>query len=74
MMNITVTFVVGRHIVQSTETKVVLADNNQTINDRISWGSIAKMPMETTIVFTIQVFSKEGEGLTCGVGALKIFD
>lgn len=58
MMNLTVTFVIGRHIIYSTDTKVVLADNNLILNDKVSWGSIAKMPLETTIVFTLQVFSK----------------
>lgn len=30
--------------------------------------------METTIVFKLNIFAKEGEGFTYGVGALKLFD
>jgi len=52
----------------------VIADNNQLINHKVSWGSFAKMPLETTIVFKVELFAKEGDGVTCGVGAIKMFD
>lgn len=35
---------------------------------------LARMPMETTIVLRLNLFAKEGDGLTVGVGALKLFD
>lgn len=74
MMNVAVTFVIGANIMHSVETKYAIADNHQLVNDTLRWNIVAKMPMETTIVFKVQLYSKEGEGVTCGVGALKLFD
>ena len=30
--------------------------------------------METSIVFKINLFAREGDGFTFGVGAIKLFD
>lgn len=45
MLSISIEFVVGSKILQSLQTKFVIADNNQAIGDKISWGTLAKMPM-----------------------------
>lgn len=74
MLNINIMFVVGCNELYSTDTKFVIADNNQIISHKVSWGSLSKMPLETTIVFKVQIYAKEGDGVTCGVGALKLFD
>ncbi len=73
-MNVTTQFVIGNRILSTIESKNVLADNHQTIGEKISWNILAKMPMETSIVFKVNIFTKEGEGFTYGVGALKLFD
>lgn len=52
----------------------MLADNCQQLGERLSWGQLARMPMETSIVFRLSIFAKEGDGFTFGVGALKLFD
>ena len=74
MANVGLQFVVGSNVIVSTETKCVLADNNIWIGDNVSWGSIARLPLETTITLRLQLFSKEGDGIICGVGAIKLFD
>ena len=74
MMSITTQFVIGNKILISIESKYVLADNHQIIGQKLSWNILAKMPMETTIVFKVNICTKEGEGFTYGVGALKLFD
>jgi hypothetical protein len=74
MMNIAVQFVVGSRILASLESRFILADNSQQLGDKLSWGMLAKMPMETSIVFKLSIFAKEGDGFTYGVGALKLFD
>ena len=58
MFNIRVVFVVGCNELYSTETKFVIADNNQVVNHRVSCGSLSKMPLETTIVFKAQIYAK----------------
>ena len=58
MFNINVVFVVGCNEFYSTETKYVIADNNQVINHKINWGSLSKIPLETTIVFKVQIYAK----------------
>lgn len=30
--------------------------------------------METSAIFKVQVFEKEGNGVNCGIGVLKLFD
>lgn len=74
MMNVTVQFVVGSRVLASLESRCVLADNSQQIGEKLSWGMLARMPMETSIVFKLSIFAKEGDGFTYGVGALKLFD
>ena len=74
MYNICVQFVLGSTVLHTTETKYVLADNNQFIGDKISWNIISKMPMETVLTFKIHLYTKEGDGIVCGVGAMKLFD
>lgn len=74
MMNLSVQIVIGNRILASLESRFVLADNSQPITERLSWGTLAKLPMEATIVFKLNVFAKEGDGFTFGVGALKLFD
>jgi hypothetical protein len=32
------------------------------------------MPLETTIIVKLVIYSKEGEGDVAGVGAIKLFD
>jgi len=32
------------------------------------------MPLETTIIFKLVLYAKEGEGDVVGVGAIKLFD
>ena len=68
--------VCGGNVLQSFKTKFAVADNNQFIMDKVSWNNItiSKLPMESTVVFKLQLFSKEGEGIVCGVGAMKLFD
>lgn len=73
-MNITVELVIGNRILSTIEGRFVLADNHQIIGEKLNWGVIAKMPMETTIVFKLSIYAKEGDGFTFGVGALKLFD
>jgi hypothetical protein len=74
MMNLAVQFVIGSRVLASLDSKFVLADDCQPIGEKLSWGVLARMPLETTIVFRLNVFAKEGDGFTFGVGALKLFD
>ena len=74
MMNISVQFVLGSNVLHSVESRFVLADNNQIVGDKISWNTIAKLPMETSMVVKLQMFSREGEGVVVGVGGCKLFD
>jgi hypothetical protein len=74
ILNVAVQFVVGSNVFYSAETHFVIADNNQLIADRVSWGTVARLPMEATVVVKVQLFSKEGEGMVVGVGAMKLFD
>lgn len=73
-MNVSVQFVVGSRVLITLESRCVLADNTQQFGEKLSWGMIARMPMETSIVFKLSIFAKEGDGFTYGVGALKLFD
>jgi hypothetical protein len=52
----------------------VIADNHQIINDKIEWSTISRLPLETNVVFKLILYEKEGNGITFGVGALKLFD
>jgi hypothetical protein len=74
MLNVVVQFVVGSNIIETFEGRHILADNNQHIGDKFYWGTIARMPMETTAVFKVNIYSKEGDGIVVGVGAMKLYD
>lgn len=74
MMNIAVQFSLGNKILYSVETKYVIADNHQHVAEKIVWNTISRMPLETTIIFKLIVYAKEGEGDVVGVGAMKLFD
>lgn len=74
MMNVVIQFALGNKILSNHETRYVIADNHQVLDEKISWGTLAKMPMETVIVFKLYIYAKEGEGDIVGVGALKLFD
>lgn len=74
MLNVVVQFVVGNNILETFEGKHILTENNQHIGDRFNWGTIARMPMETTVIFKVNIYSKEGDGIIAGVGAMKLYD
>ena len=74
MLNVVVQFVVGSNIIETFEGRHILSDNNQYIGDKFHWGTIARMPMETTAVFKVNIYSKEGDGIVVGVGAMKLYD
>ena len=52
----------------------VVVDNHQNVRQTVFWTTIAKIPMESTLVVKLQMFSREGEGGCWGGGAIKLFD
>lgn len=45
MMNVSLQIVIGTNVLHTWETKFVFADNNQYILDKLSWATIAKLPL-----------------------------
>jgi len=76
MMNLTIQLVVGSRILANLESRSVIADHAQAFAERLKWDklTLARLPMETSIVFKLNIYAKEGDGFTYGVGALKLFD
>lgn len=76
MMNLTVQLAIGSRVLAALDSRAVIADNAQLISERLHWHklTLARLPMETSMVFKLNIFAKEGEGFTYGVGALKLFD
>ena len=56
------------------DTQMILIEENPKINQVIQCLPLSQIMLETSLVLKLKVFSREGDGVYCGVGVIKLFD
>lgn len=74
MCTLAVEMMLGCKIFYRQEVDPFTAYNHSGLDCKVQLGLLSKLPLETCLVFTIKVHSKEGDGIVCGIGVLKLFD
>jgi hypothetical protein len=72
--NIVVNFFYNSEKVRKVKTPLAIVSNIVETDFKVEWKTLSTLMLETTIVFKVKFYSKEGEKITCGIGVIKAFD
>lgn len=53
---------------------MILFEDHPLINETLQFIPLSQIMMETSVLFKLRIFSKEGDGVVCGTGVIKLFD